>query len=237
MILRKLPPDKKGKVFSEVLALWESGTAVLLGGGESLSRDQIERVAAARAAMKVLGVIAVNDAYLWAPFADVCYFADSHWWRWHTEGVAKPRLNLTAAQVREAFAAFKGQRCSIQNSGDNIADAAVHIMQLLHYPRRTNDLSVKRDFIGSGSNSGFQAINLAVLAGAKRILLLGFDGRGGHWHGSHPRPDCPSNHEEFRKAFSAIERPLAALGVEVINCSPGTFIDSFPKRSLDQVLQ
>jgi hypothetical protein len=36
--------------------------------------------------------------------------------------------------------------------------------------------------------------------------------------------------------MSAAENPLIDCGVEVINCSPGTRIDSFPKRALEDVL-
>ena len=68
--------------YSEIAPEWSGGTAVLLGGGPSLTLGQVEKVRAAREAGAV-HVIAVNDAYRLAPFADVCYFADSEWWGWH----------------------------------------------------------------------------------------------------------------------------------------------------------
>ncbi|HCZ48509.1 MAG TPA: hypothetical protein DCZ11_05850, partial [Gammaproteobacteria bacterium] len=39
--------------------------------------------------------------------------------------------------------------------------------------------------IHQGGNSGYQALNLAVLLGAERVILLGYDMHGGHWHGRH----------------------------------------------------
>jgi hypothetical protein len=40
----------------------------------------------------------------------------------------------------------------------------------------------------------------------------------------------------YRQAMSAAEHALQAQGVEVINCSPGSAIDSFPKMALEAVL-
>jgi len=49
----------------------------------------VAQVAAAYERGKVRCII-INDAYLLAPFADILYFADSHWWKWQTTGTAKP---------------------------------------------------------------------------------------------------------------------------------------------------
>ncbi len=228
---------KPGERFSRVERLWAGETAVLVGGGPSLSEEQVERVRAAHEAGRVR-VVAVNDAYLRLPCADVCYFADSHWWKWHYEGIEKP--GLSAGEVRERFATFAGQKCSIQNSGANIHDELVHILRNKHFPMNGNGLSLDPAALVTGRHGGFQALNLAVLAGAKRALLLGYDGRRGangtHWFGQHPRPTPEAAFAEYRRAFSAAERDLQRAGVEVINCTPGSAIDSFPKVSLNEVL-
>lgn len=237
MILRRRESDR----FSEVVREWEGGMCVVLGGGSSLTRAQVGLVSAAHLAGAV-NCIAVNDAYLWAPWADVNYFADSQFWEWQSAGIEKPLIGLTADQVRERFVAFPGQKCSIQNSGANIKDDAVHILRNKSFPAQHGvGLSADPGALISGRNSGWQAINLAILAGAKTIVLLGFDGRPGsdgkqHWFGDHPRPTPAAFYEAMRKAFSAGEAAIKDVGVRVVNCSPGSAIDSFTKMDLAEVL-
>lgn len=238
MILRRLQESR----FSEVVVEWVGATVAILAGGPSLTLEQFHRVGTLRRGSGWLRVIAVNDAYLLAPWADVCYFADSQWWEWQTKGVPKPVLGLNADQVCAQFAAFAGQKCSIQNSGANIKDEAVHLLRNKHFPNHGDGISLDPRALATGRNSGFQAINLAILAGATKILLLGFDGKSdaqgrGHWFGEHPRI-APADvfYEAMRKAFSAAERPIKEAGVSVVNCSPGSAIDSFPKVPIEEAL-
>ena len=165
--------------FSEVAREWHDAAAVLIGGGPSLTPQQVAQVALVRAQRRALRVIAVNDAYRLAPFADMCYFADSEWWGWHKD--------------RPDFQAFAGQKCSISDSGGNIKDPAVHILRNANGRGHSFGLSLDPKQIVTGSNSGYQALNIAVLAGAKTILLIGFDAREPtatmsrtHWFGDHP---------------------------------------------------
>ncbi len=227
--------------FSEVQAIWPEATVVLMAGGPSLSDEQIWAVEEA-GEIQNIKVIVVNDAYLVAPWADVCYFADSHWHAWHTAGIARPSLGFSAADVRERFAAFHGQKCTIQNSGANIKDAAVHMLRNINYPNHSTGLSLDPKALCTGRNSGFQALNLAVLAGAKYIILLGYDGKPGddgraHWFGDHPRPTPPAIYPLLKQAMSAAELALKNIGVIVVNCSPGSAIDSFPKMDIRQALE
>ena len=87
----------------------------------------------------------------------------------------------------------------------------------------------------TGANSGYQAINLAVHLGARRIILLGYDmkpsnGRS-HWFGEHPdRVDPP--YSTMLASFPSLVDPLRKRGVEVINCTPDSALDVFPKMDL-----
>lgn len=234
MILRNI----EGSRFSEVLPAWHGKRAFILACGASLTLEQVALVEAAR---EGAGVIAVNDAYLVAPWADVHYAADSHWHQWHMDGIPKPTLGLTAEDVRKRWASFAGQKCTIQNSGANVMDPHVHMLRNRDYPNNGVGLSIDPFALVTGRNSGFQALNLAVLAGAKKIILLGFDGQPSaagrdHFHGGHPRPTPPAAYPLYRQAMSAAENALLDLGVEVVNCSPGTAIDAFPKKRLEEVL-
>jgi hypothetical protein len=217
--LSRLPDSR----FSEVMRAWEGGLCVLLGGGPSLTREQVAQVRIAHHAR----CIAINNSYRLAPWADVCYFADAAWWKVHKED--------------QEFIDFAGQKCSIQDSMTKIDDDAVHILKNRDFPHHGSGLSLDSTAIVTGRNSAYQALNLAVLAGAKIIILLGIDGRPGkdgrsHWHNGHARPTPLAAYEEYRRAFSAAENEITAAGVRVINASPGSAIDSFEKMELARAL-
>lgn len=103
-------------------------------------------------------------------------------------------------------------------------------------------ISTDPERIHTGSNSGFQALNLAILGGASRILLLGYDmqesGGKSHWFGDHPGTlKRTSPYAVFRKAFEDAADQIARLGVEVINCSRETSLTCFPRVALLEVLK
>ena len=215
-ILQKLPAPS---TLSRVLRAWPGQTVVCIAGGPSLTAEQCASVGIAHA-FGLVRVIAVNDAYRLAPFAEVCYFADGRWWAWHKD---KPD-----------FVAFAGQKCSIVNSGKDITDSEVHILR----NAGAWGISTKPDALITGRNSGYQALNMAILAGAAKVVLLGYDGRepgpgeATHWFGDHPRVEPTSVYREYRQAMARGAAEIAAAGVEVINCSPGSAIDTFRKLDL-----
>jgi hypothetical protein len=194
----------------------------LIGGGPSLTPEHVVTVREAG-----LRCIAINNAYMVAPFAEVCYFADARWWEKHKDEVD--------------FRFFPGQKCSIQDSMDAIKDDSVHFLRNKHFPNLGVGLSLNPREIVTGHHGGFQALNIAILAGATRILLLGFDGKAGangrtHWHSGHGRAVPDAAYQEYRKSFSAAETAIIEAGVTVINCSPGSEINSFPKIALEDAL-
>lgn len=231
--------------FSTVLAHWVGRTVCILGGGPSLTPEQFEMVRLAREADRVR-VVAVNDAYLCAPYADVLYFADSEWWTWQTEGRDKPRIGLSAANVRKRFANFAGEKCSIKNTGMNIDDPQVHMLRNLHGKANRPGLSRDPTMLATGNHSGFQALNLSFLAGARDILLCGFDakepaqrkhGEPSHWFGEHPRLEPQGVYPLIRESFRAAQHELADAGLRIVNCAPDSAIVTFPKILLADALK
>jgi hypothetical protein len=180
----------------------------------------VEQVVEVRAAG--VPTIAVNDAYLLAPFADLVYFADAKWWRWHKD--------------RPEWRAFAGQKCSIDVGHDPKMDQSIHLLTKSHEP----GISLDPAAICTGSNSGYQAINIAILAGAKRIVLIGYDGqpKGGrhHFFGEHPDKSF-APYDVIRVRFLEAVEPARAAGVEILNASPDSRIDCFPMVTLADGLQ
>lgn len=94
-----------------------------------------------------------------------------------------------------------------------------------------------------GGNSGYQAVNLAFLFGAARIILLGFDMQRTndqpHFFGKHPYhgdKSTPSKDllKDWVKKFKVLAKDLEAEQVEVINATRETALTCFKRLPIDQ---
>lgn len=158
----------------------------------------------------------VNDNYRLAPWADWLYACDGAWWK------------VYANDVRDTFAGECWTR-----------DQAAADKYGLHWIRSASNpgLSVDPRVIHEGGNSGYQALNLGVHFGAKRILLLGYDMGGKHWFGDHPDSlPVQSNYRIFLDNFATLPNDLARAGVEVINCTRDTALTVFPRSTIEREL-
>lgn len=102
-------------------------------------------------------------------------------------------------------------------------------------------LSKRHDQIHTGFNSGYQAIGLAHLWGASRVLLLGYDmmrtGGRSHWHGDHPRNlGNGGRFAAWCKEMDALAADAKAAGMEIINCSRKTALTCFARSSIQEAL-
>ena len=89
--------------------------------------------------------------------------------------------------------------------------------------------------------SGFAALNVAVLKGAKRIVLLGYDYRVSrdrhHYHDGYAQWFDPHNHwAGWAKQFDHIAARLDVLDVRVMNASPDSAITTFPRCTIEEGL-
>lgn len=90
-----------------------------------------------------------------------------------------------------------------------------------------------------GGTSGYQAVNLAYLWGARRILLLGYDyhtTERSHFFGDHPGIlNAKTNYGQFVPPFKQLAADLKAEGVEVINCTRMTALRCFQRATMDDL--
>lgn len=145
------------------------------------------------------------------------YAADSAWWR-HRQDEA---LSFTGLKVTVDDSTPFRDVLVLKNSGREGFDP---------------DPACVR----TGNNSGYQAIHVAAHAGAARILLCGFDMRSGHWHPEHPEPlgtTAPATYERWIERFAALGHELAARGIEVVNCTPGSALTCFKNMPLEAALE
>ncbi len=106
-----------------------------------------------------------------------------------------------------------------------------------------NKYQVKRmgsDKLKTFQNSGAACVSLAVLSGAERVIMLGFDcqktGGQAHWHGDHPRGlGNAGSIEKWPAKFRALKSHIDGKA-NVINASRVTALDMFPRQSLEIAL-
>jgi hypothetical protein len=202
---------------TRVERLWPKSTVVCLATGPSLTAEDVDYcLGRAR-------VIAVNDAYRLAPWADALYACDPAWWRWH-DGVksfqgAKWSMHHDAWSAR--FCAAFSDVARLKNTGET-------------------GLELDPSGLRAGRNSGYQAINLAVHYGATRIVLLGYDlqrtGGRAHFFGNHPQAGQNAPYASFIPYFQTLISPLNKAGVSIVNCTPSTALTCFDRSDLRAAL-
>lgn len=121
--------------------------------------------------------------------------------------------------------------------------------------RNERGLSADPSYVHHGHGSGFTLVNLAYLMGAERIVLLGYDLKYAKDYdgkarqvGSTPRHffgEYPSSMQHWPSVMVRggvhvqlvdLYRSVKDQGlVEVINCTPGSAIDCFPRIDISAV--
>lgn len=187
-------------------------TAVIVAGGPSAGSADLEPC-------RQFHVVAVNDAYRLCPWAQALYACDPHWWDHHH------------AQVKQSFSG----ECWTQDQ-ETARKYGLKWIQGYH----SAGLSKSPNYIHFNSNSGAQAINLAVIWGAKRLILVGFDMKmsGGkrHWFGEHPGSlNKASDYRDWVQKFAQIAKDLKELGVECFNASPDSALTCFERVPLADI--
>lgn len=155
-----------------------------------------------------LPAVAVNDAFRLAPWASILYAADRRWWEANPDALEFAGVKLCAQPGSPVE--------YMRNSG-------------------TLGFDPNPQFVRTGGNSGYQAVHVAIQAGAARILLLGFDMRGDHFFGQHKAPlrnTSPDSFVRWADRFAGLKH----CGAEIINCTPGSAINAFPFASLDELV-
>lgn len=158
-----------------------------------------------------LPTIVTNTTFKLCPWADVLFGFDSAWWREYK---------------KEVDEVFKGARLTCSLAGRSFGIDTLHQQDA---------------WFRSFGNSGTAAISLAVVGGASRVLLLGYDcqktGGKTHWHGDHPKTmGNARSMPTWPRRFKQVSAFAQSKGVPVLNCSRETALACFPRVSLDQAL-
>lgn len=205
---------------------WEGEICVVAATGPSLSESVAEECLRAQRD-RCVRIIAVNDAYRLLPFADVLYAADVSWWNAY-DG------------VRE----FLGEKWSIyfgdEFSGERSFDLARRYGLKLAHGLALPGFSLDARYV-HGCNSGYHAINLAILFGATPIILTGFnmqrvDGKP-HFFGDHPAPLRNDTTYSSWVPFFDKAKEMLPRHIRIVNATPNSAIKCFETKPLHEALR
>lgn len=203
-------------------------TVACIGTGPSLTAEQVETARA-----KGFTLYACNNAIQLAPDARLLYSVNRAWWDYYWNQVK----NLPCEKWTTNIGA------SVKYNINWIAEVNKH------------GLSEDPNLIHHGHGSGYSLVSMAHRNGADRIILLGYDMKyapdydgKAHHIGSSPRHffgEYPHSmqhwpsvrvqngvHVELLELYASIH----AQGlVEVINCTPNSAIECFPRSDISAI--
>lgn len=197
---------------------WDGEVVVVCASGPSQTEEDI-RLAQGRAR-----VIVINETWRLAPWADLLYACDHRWWK--LRGPAPEEFGGIRVQghIGNREGLWPGTVWGGVKAGCN---------HMLWDGRQ----------IGSGGNSGFQALNLAARTGARRVILLGYDmGHSGvaHWHGEHGSGLSNPASSFLGRCAQILDRTAQELEfrkVEVINASRASRLQRFVRMPIAEALE
>jgi hypothetical protein len=191
-------------------------TVVCCASGRSFSEAQAALIIEARR-RDACRVVVISDNYLRVPNADAIYSADGSWWKEHLDRV---------------------RHCSGELWTQDHAASVKYGLRWVEFVIGDKPLAADDARISGGRNSGLQAMMLARQFGARKIILVGYDMDGPQkWFGLHNGLLANGDSTTFIKHFENIAPALCAEGTEVINCSPGSRLECFPRADIAATLE
>lgn len=199
---------------------WAGRRAFILGGGPSLSSDDVARLHGEL-------TLGLNMAFLYNPTATLIYdkrlldtLVDNLAWRSYTG--RKFWLN---SEDRTAPANY-GQARQLR---EHRVDPA--------YPFWSKTMN---DGLYRGNNAGSAGISFVDILGASPIYLLGFDmraeaGKPPNWHTLYPE-QWRASKETLAAYCKDIMRIRTFVRSKVVNLTPGSALTAFPSSTLGEVL-
>lgn len=194
------------------------GDVFLIGGGPSLRGFDFTQ-------LWNLPTIGCNQAFLLGPeICKICIFGDYKFW----------------AAFARPLSGFSSWVASPRHTMTKQADW-IHFFE-----RQDEGLSTTK--LAWNANTGAAAINLALILGAGRVFLLGYDCQmdadnsakheSTHWHDKRIEVPQPQHYDRFLNGFRQVARvlPVVFPGRRVFNVSEGTSrIDCFPVVDFESV--
>ena len=174
--------------------------------------------------------IALNKAHRFCKTAAIFFFGDHKYYE-----------REKAPHGGQDFWQFEGEHLL------TTADVDVHEKsRLRHIATKKSKFSTDAAYIAQPGkqplNTGWQAVNLAYLAGARKIILLGYDcvpgqyGHGFSW--AHPSTPGDAVYERYIKEFDDLAKSIKSkkIKLEIVNANPDSALECWPKCTLEEAL-
>lgn len=193
---------------------WSGQTALIVGTGPSAAVLPLQL--AARSAK----CIAIKSAWKFAEWADVLYGIDVDWWLANRGAPQFKGLKVTPSPTAARLFRLRQAKTKLG-------------ARILLEPKGTVGCGLRH----GGGHSGWQAINLAVQLGSRRIVLVGFEMRGPRFNSKEAgvaRFD-PGRVERWRQEMDEAAGEFAAIGCEVINATPDSALTAYPYQPFEEV--
>jgi len=219
--------------------IWEDGDVYILGGGPSITKQFNIPAAVVQEVVKGESprvyspymsflhdkhVIGINVSYMIGDWMDMAFFGDSNFLGKHMQGLIN----------------FPGIKVS--------CNAMVKSYDWIKYvarENRTKGISNNPRCVCWNGNSGAAAISVAANAGAKRIILLGFDmhldeANKQHWHNIYKKQPNPEKlhalpFHRHLPGFPVIAHDARKRGIEILNACPDSAIECFKKINITEL--
>ena len=223
--------------------MWEDGDVWIIGGGPSVTKQfgipdkVVQSVLSGASPASVYSpymesihkkhVIGINVAFLLGDWVEMAFFGDGGFFNQYFKQLTK----------------FKGILVSC-----NPDVQKYEWVKYLPKDSRGRGISENPKMVCWNNNSGAAAISVAANAGAKRIILLGFDMKLDdrnfqHWHNLYGKGNELDQRrlqhlpfDRHLRGFAPIKQDAKIRNIEIINASPDSRITEFPKFSVTELL-
>jgi hypothetical protein len=202
-------------LLDKIPRLYPGCHAIVCATGPGLTSSVIETVKSAKDRFLIIGV---NDTYKVIDFMDEHYSCDARWWKVHGEKVNALRPGLSSWCYDDEGEKYGCKRISgIGKPGFSTDPSLIHF----------------------GSNSGYQALNLAYLWGCTKMLLVGFNmqkvnNRSHFFEGREKSLNTNSPYHKFVLNYNTIQEDIAN---RIINCTPNSALTKFKYQPLEEAIK
>lgn len=202
---------------------FDGETVICLASGPSIDQEQVDVI-------RKTGhpVIAVNNTFQLAPWADIIFAADILWWYRYYDDVV---------------ATCHGELWTLDGVGDHFVRRTRRSEPPIKQVAFDRETGLGKTRVNHGGNSGYIAVNLAYLMGAKKIVLVGYDHKHSneqtHFHGDHETKYFRKNADDTDRwvsNFAWLSYDLNSSGVDLVNCSLDTAIETCRRSTLEAEL-
>ena len=226
--IRQNPQDFKEGFLKDNLTTgaWKNQRCFIIGGGPSLKGFDFSKLIGEK-------VIALNKAFVDAPFADILFCVDKQFQDW----LLNPNKGgKEMDSARKTWPHFKGHKVWLKVPGTKYQDGIEFVR--LAGPEGISTSLEKG--IYDGANSGYAAINLAIALGANPIYLLGYDmkldkDKKSHYHSGYEKPQKEQQLKIFAKKFPSLAEKAKERGIGIINLNKDSALDCFEFGDIEEI--